>query len=133
MRNMDNRNECKYGDGQESMNKEKQRLRPTVEKMYNTYQGKVSTKDEQLFHQRIEDRMRKHPRMIKKWIMIVRTCMKQYEKEQKAGSRRQRRRTSHFYRMRKVQLSQESEDEFEANENSIEVEILPDRRHRDTG
>ena len=127
------RNECKYGEGTQMLNKERQRLRPVVEKLYNTYRGRVSLKDEELFHQGIHEKMKKHPRLIKRWIQIVRTCIKQYSKEKKLGKKRQSRLTRYFYQIQQVQIREGEEESYEANEEGIEVEIIPGGRFRDEG
>ena len=65
--------------------------------------------------------------MIKRWIQIVRTCVKQCSKEKKLGKKRQSRLTRYFY------LLEGEEESYEANEEGIEVEITPGGRFRDEG
>ena len=58
---------------------------------------------------------------------------KKYSKEKKLGKKRQSRLTRCFYQMHQVQLREGEEESYEANEEGIEVEIIPGGRFRDEG
>jgi len=127
------RNDCKYGVGAEALDKQRERLRPMVEKLYDGYEDKVRLADQGLFHLNKDLRLKRHPRMIKKWIKIVRMCIAQHKKEKKRGLKKQRKITRYFGKRKKVLINGNGLQTYEANEQSVEVETPPDRRLRDTG
>ena len=89
--------------------------------------------DQGLFHLNKDLRLKRHPRMTKKWIKIVRMCIAQHKKEKKRGFVKQRKITRYFGRRKKAIINGNGLQTCEANEQSVEVEMPPDRRLKDTG
>ena len=77
------RNECTYGVGVEALHKQRKELRPKVMALYDDYKDKVRRSDHAFFQVNLEDRMRRHPKMIKRWMRIVKLCISKYKKEKK--------------------------------------------------
>ena len=112
---------------------QRERLRPMVEKLCDGHENKVRLADQGLFHLNKELRLKRHPRMTKKWTKTVRMCIAQHKKEKKRGLKKQRKTTRHFGKRKKVLINGNGLQTCEANEQSAEVEMPPDRRSRDTG
>lgn len=110
------RNDCKCGDGNEALDKQRDRLRPTVEKPSDKHEEKARAADRALFCADVERRMRRHPRMMKKWIRIVKMCMAQHQKEQKAEQAKQSKIAKCFMkRMKKRKKNHNREPEMSGN------------------
>ena len=73
------------------MDKQREQMQPTVAKLFHKHANKVRAADRALFRVATERRMRRHPRMTKKWMRIAKMCMAQHRKEQKVEQAKQRK------------------------------------------
>ena len=138
------RNECTYGVGEEALHKQRKELRPKVKALYHKYEDKVRRSDHAFFQVKFEDRMRRHPKMIKRWMRIVKLCISKHKKETKKEHDKRNKITKYFRKKNKIQVNKngdpirekaknEGRNVCEANVESIEVEMIVPREFRDEG
>ena len=127
------RNDCKYGEGSEVLERQRERNKPIVDKLYEEYDTKLSESDKALFHLPKSERMRRHPKQTKKWIMIVRVCMKQYKKEQKRKANKPQRKLTKYFQVSSRIIGKGVGKEITSTNNSDGMESTPDIEHKDTG
>ena len=78
--------------------------------------------------------MRRHPKQTKKWIMIVRICMKQFKKEQKKrDTRKQKKLTKYFQKKQTRIIGKGVGKEQIVTTDSDRTATMPDIAHIDTG
>ena len=73
-----------------------------MEQYYDTYKQNMSEKDYILFQMPKEERMKRHPKMIQRWLQLIRMCKTQHRKEKNKGLGNDNEIAKHFKKMRRT-------------------------------
>ena len=84
--------------------KEHESLREAVEQHCENCKQTMSEKDCILFQMSKEERMKRHPKMIKRWLQLARTCKTQHCKEQTEGLGNNNKIAKCFNKMRRTTI-----------------------------